>query len=91
MLMTTAAVLLGGAVQAEDNQLTKVEQDQGWILLFDGKSLNGWQTSSQKPSKRPVEDQQHQPAQSGGYMMIHDKQWGDFVLCARFQDQQGLQ
>jgi len=85
MLMMTAAVLLGGAAQAEDNQLTKAEQDQGWILLFDGKSLDGWQTSSQKPSKRPVEEHSINPHKSGGYMMIHDKQWGDFILALDFK------
>ena len=24
------------------NQLLEVEQEQGWALLFDGKTLNGW-------------------------------------------------
>src|SRR5258705_9024273 len=32
-----------------DNVLTKKEKKDGWILLFDGKSLDGWMTSSHMP------------------------------------------
>ena len=34
------------AAQAADNQLSQAEKEQGWILLFDGHSLDGWMTSS---------------------------------------------
>ena len=71
---------LASTVLSADNQLTSEESRAGWILLFDGKSLNGWMTSSQQPGKRPVEEGSINPHNAGGYMMIHEKQWADFVL-----------
>ena len=35
-----------------DNALTPQEKAQGWILLFDGKSLNGWDSANTAPSGR---------------------------------------
>src|SRR5947209_12469640 len=30
---------------AADNRLTSQEKAQGWVLLFDGKTLNGWDSA----------------------------------------------
>src|SRR5262245_16877460 len=68
-----------------DNVLTPQEQATGWILLFDGKTLNGWKTSSHQPSKTPVDDGAINPHGCGGYMMIHEQVWGDFVLSLDFK------
>src|SRR2546430_610303 len=83
---------LGAAVSsalAVDNELTPKEKRDGWILLFDGKSFAGWMTSSQQPSRRPVEEGSINPHQCGGYMMIHEKQWSDFVLSLDFKISRG--
>ena len=58
-------------------------------MLFDGKSLDGWQTSSGQSSKVPVEDGCMNPHGSGGYMMIHKKTWADFVLSLDFKISKG--
>jgi hypothetical protein len=42
------ATLVG--VFGADNTLTAQEKAQGWILLFDGKSLNGWDSGGQNNS-----------------------------------------
>src|ERR1700745_64970 len=69
------------AFSAADNELTDQEKKDGWVLLFDGKTLAGWMTSSRTPSKTPVEDGCINPHGCGGYMMIHEKPWADFVLA----------
>jgi hypothetical protein len=84
ILMAAAEVLV-----AADNVLTADEKREGWILLFDGRSLDGWMTSSQKPSRRPVDDGAINPHRCGGYMMIHEKEWGDFVLSLDFKIAEG--
>ena len=64
-------LLAGSVAAAADNQLSEAEKQQGWILLFDGKTLDGWVTSENKPSQRPVEAGSINPHKSGHYMMIH--------------------
>lgn len=81
--------ILLGAGPASDNQLTPREASEGWILLFDGKTLNGWKTSSNAPSKTPVEDGALNPHRSGGYMLIHERQWSDFILSLDFKLSRG--
>lgn len=71
--------------RAEDNQLSDQEKQEGWILLFDGKTLNGWMTSSEKPGARPVEEASINPHKCGGYMMIHERPWGDYKLALDFK------
>jgi len=68
-----------------DNTLTQAEKDAGWLLLFDGKTLNGWMTSEAKPSKRPVEEGCINPHKCGHYMMVHTQQWSNFVLSLDFK------
>jgi Domain of Unknown Function (DUF1080) len=84
------AINLGPARGEEaDNALSAEEKKDGWLLLFDGKSLNGWQTSSGQPSKVPIEDGCINPHGSGGYMMIHQRTWANFVLSLDFRISKG--
>jgi hypothetical protein len=82
--LLAAAVLVAGA-PAADNELTAKEKADGWVLLFDGKTLDGWMTSAGKPSRVPVEDGSINPHGCGDYMMVHKEQWGDFVLSCDFK------
>jgi hypothetical protein len=88
-IATLAVLVPVSCAIAGDNQLTDQEKKDGWLLLFDGDSLSGWMTSSQKPSRRPVEDHCINPHKCGGYMMIHQKPWGDFVLALDFKISKG--
>lgn len=43
LLFVLAAIICGSSIsQAADNVLTPKEEKQGWVLLFNGKNLNGW-------------------------------------------------
>ncbi len=86
MLSLTAIVLAAcDEAIAADNVLNEREKQEGWKLLFDGQSLDGWMTSSQQPSQRPVEDHAINPHRCGGYMMVHEQTWSDFVLSLDFK------
>jgi Domain of Unknown Function (DUF1080) len=80
-----ALVLAALPATAADNLLTKKEKEEGWILLFDGKTLDGWMTSSGKASKTPVEDGAINPNKCGGYMMVHKEKWENYVLSLDFK------
>ena len=72
-----------------ENVLTAEEKAQGWLLLFDGRTLDGWMTSSGKPSQAPVEQESINPHKCGGYMMVHTQQWSNFALSLDFKISQG--
>jgi len=42
LALATLAVVFGSVVRAEDNVLTEQEKKDGWKLLFDGKTTEGW-------------------------------------------------
>src|SRR5262245_9699580 len=73
------------AARAADNELTSEEKAAGWLLLFNGKDHTGWTTSSEQPSKVPVQEGSINPHGSGGYMMIHEKVWDNFKLSLDFK------
>jgi hypothetical protein len=85
LLCSLFIALVRGSALAADNRLTKEEAKQGWILLFDGKTLDGWMTSDSKPSQRPVEDGMMNPHKSGAYMLVTKKEFGDFKLQLDFK------
>lgn len=84
-----AVSLLSSVTYAADNELTPKEKADGWILLFDGKTLDGWMTNSGKPSKTPVEDGSINPHKCGGYMMVHKDPWENYVLSLDFKISKG--
>jgi hypothetical protein len=88
LMLVVAAVLSGPAAApagGADNVLSRREQAEGWILLFDGKSLDGWLTSGGTPSRTPVDDGCINPHGCGGYMMVPRGDRSDFVLALDFR------
>jgi len=80
-LLTWAALLFAaGPALAADNQLTGEEKTQGWQLLFNGKDYTGWKCNNGKEIASPIEDGAMVPFKSGGYLIVHEKKFGDFIL-----------
>lgn len=90
MPRVTVWICLGVALtatwlRAADNELSSAEKAEGWLLLFDGKTLDGWMTSSEQPSKTPVEDGALNPHKCGGYMLVHKEPRDNFILSLDFK------
>jgi len=77
-----------GAVRAADNELTDAEKAAGWLLLFNGKDLTGWRCNNDKPIATKVEDGALVPFLSGGYLILHEGKYDNFVLACdvRWED-----
>lgn len=90
LLRTIAAALLSLTVlHAADNELTGAEKKDGWLLLFDGRSHAGWMNSDRTAPRTPVEDGALNPHKAGHYMLIHERQWTNFVLALDFKISKG--
>jgi len=74
------ALFTASVLAAADNQLTDAEKDAGWQLLFNGKDLTGWRCNNDKPIATKIEDGSLVPYQSGGYLIIYERQFSDFIL-----------
>ncbi|MGI9244690.1 MAG: 3-keto-disaccharide hydrolase [Verrucomicrobiales bacterium] len=63
-----------------DNTLSAAEKAAGFELLFNGKDLEGWRNNNGKPVKTGVEDGAIQTYKCGGYVLMHEREFGDFIL-----------
>jgi hypothetical protein len=78
-------LLMNTANLAKENRLTEQEKAEGWLLLFDGKSTNGWMS----PQGKALENKHVQngclnphPCE---YMLVHHQVWGNFQLALDFK------
>ncbi|HRX82426.1 MAG TPA: DUF1080 domain-containing protein, partial [Pirellulaceae bacterium] len=75
-----ASLLFVTCVFGNDNELSEQEKAEGWQLLFNGKDLTGWTCNNGKPIATPVENASIVPYKSGGYIVIHEKKFDNFIL-----------
>lgn len=87
--MITSILLLAVAAFAPGDILTAQERAEGWVSLFDGRTLSGWTTTHRTPSKTPVENGCINPYGCGDYMLIHERMWGNFTLALDFKISSG--
>ena len=76
------------AAQAGDNELSEQEKKDGWILLFDGKSMDGWVgKDGQAVNSDNVKDGAFNTFKNnGGYVPVYGRRkFSDFVLSLDFK------
>ncbi len=75
-----ASAGLHAAAPAADNTLTAAEKADGWKLLFDGKTLNGWRPYAGKPAGgwEAKDGLLHAIAKVKGSELITDKKYDNF-------------
>ena len=83
-LIPLAATLLAVGVPAfsEPNQLTDLEREEGYVLLFDGESLDGWDGDPNLWSVRNgsiVGSSDLHPVETNTFL-IYGKSFDDFIL-----------
>src|SRR5438874_1505950 len=62
-----------------------LQSRDGWLLLFDGKTLNGWMNSDRTKPRTPVEDGALNPHRAGHYMLVQTQMWDNFILSLDFK------
>lgn len=80
LLAVLLAVSLVSNATAADNELTEKEKKDGWQLLFNGKDLSGWKCNNGRKIATEVEKGSLVPYKSGGYLIIHEKPFDNFIL-----------
>jgi len=87
-----AFIVLTHSVFAQ-NQLTKPEQKQGWQLLFDGKTTQGWHTylkSNTEPAWKVVDGTLRlDPKAEGQGDLVTDKEYENFELSLEWNISEG--
>jgi hypothetical protein len=70
----------GAPTSAADNELSTEEKAGGWQLLFNGRDLRGWKNNNDEPVRAKIEEGAINPHDSGGYLLVYNEPFGDFVL-----------
>lgn len=91
-IMAIAVVLADHHKTASPNKLTAQEKEAGWILLFDGKTLDGWRGYQMEdaPAYWKVEDGAITlTPEKGAKDLVTTKQFDDFELVVEWKIAEG--
>ena len=85
LLMIIYLLAAGTAAIAADNVLTDKENQDGWILLFDGQTTKGWMSPKEKPlADSCVQDGSLNPHPCD-YMLVYNKPLENYKLALDFK------
>jgi hypothetical protein len=85
LLSSFLAASLARAAEAADNELTAQEKQDGWVLLFDGRSPDGWVTGGKPLPAANIQDGAINPYKAGAYVTYHKERLSDFILSCDFK------
>lgn len=77
---SVAFALFAASANAGNNLLSPEEEEAGWQLLFNGTDHTGWKCNNGKPIATPVENGSLVPYKSGGYLIVYEQPFENFVL-----------
>jgi hypothetical protein len=77
------------AARAADNELSPREKQDGWVLLFDGKSPAGWLNKDKPLPAANVEGGAINPHKGGAYVTYYRQPFDNFVLGCDFKVSKG--
>jgi hypothetical protein len=83
LIPVICAVFLAHAGKAQNNTLTPAEQSSGWVLLFDGKTMNNWVDPS---LKSPPGDAWNITPDGFLHTIAHPKITEDLFSTATYRD-----
>jgi len=78
-------ILAAGSLPAAENTLTDKEREDGWQLLFDGKTTTGWISIKSEPlAVSHVQEDSLNPHPCN-YMLVYEKPLTNYVLAMDFK------
>jgi len=98
MTLVLIAIATGAYCQDENNSLTEQEKLQGWVLLFDGKTVDGWRGYNQPsfPGNGWVVEKgilhvigSSRGEAGGGGDLLYDKKFRNFELSLEWKVSEG--
>lgn len=99
MTLVLAIIATGAFAQEKNNTLTKKEKKQGWVLLFDGKTTDGWRGYDKTafPDKGWIVENgtlhvigsSRGEAGGGGGDLLYDKKFRNFELELEWKVSEG--
>lgn len=85
IVLANLLVVSTSAARAADNELTATEKADGWVLLFDGKTTEGWLDSREQPVDAGHVSNGTLNPHPCNYMLIHKGVYDNFTLSLDFK------
>ena len=89
LVLSLSVASFAPAARAADNELTPQEKQEGWVLLFDGRTPAGWMNKDTPLPAANVEGGAINPHKAGAYVTYYKEPFDNFVLSCDFKVSKG--